>query len=771
MKKIFIYILFLSSLASAQTISGNYLNISGSGRVVGKLSMGNAYTNVLQMGGNRPYISLLGKDGYFELGNDAWLGSKTFTPGWQYGYGWKLAVADSEYTLTLDNLEVRGWIKTHEMILDQLKATYGDLLITSAGMVDSVSSDTTWFTTDDVTGHGVSPFWDNDIIMCQRVDMSGATFDANGNIDTTGYYNSASYLVKRLIYKVDSTVGLRVYFSDASGAPINVGIPKKGDAFVRIGNTDLSSGRNGSIGLYANQEYSPYIRVVDSVNSYSKWKDPDNVKVQLGRLDSLDTPIGKLFGYGLYTKRFYLVQNANNYISYDGNNFKIKIGGIAIDSITNGIDSVYTLFSQTDSTLALYATKIWVNSIANQVHSDSASIIVNANNISSNVSSISSLNGDVSTNISNISQNASNISLNVTSINKIDDSVSTHRSEINQNADNISLNVTAISNNAGNISTNSSGISINADSITLHTNGFIHLNGNTTVDGSFQLNGNALISGTVTADNVVANISITSPTITGGTYYTAESGKRIVINGANNNIGFFISGSGTGGTLVGAMEPDVTGSYVDMSGYYWFDAPLTCGSYVNAINGYKIDGSYLASDNLADWPSNSSGYLHNDGSGNLSWGNPGGSGTVTSVGLSMPTGFSTTGSPITTSGTLSVSFASGYSLLNTSGNYSGVSVGEATYADHLYDDMGSFSVSADQVGSSLSKSGGTIYLKSGNGTNISNITLTASDVGVSFGSSVGTIYVSNISGGSPTQACDLIPITINGTTYYGLSPQ
>jgi len=44
----------------------------------------------------------------------------------------------------------------------------------------------------------------------------------------------------------------------------------------------------------------------------------------------------------------------------------------------------------------------------------------------------------------------------------------------------------------------------------------------------------------------------------------------------------------------------------------------------------------------------------------------GGTGSVESVGLSMPTGFSVTGSPITTSGTLAVGFASGYSLPPTS---------------------------------------------------------------------------------------------------------
>lgn len=46
-------------------------------------------------------------------------------------------------------------------------------------------------------------------------------------------------------------------------------------------------------------------------------------------------------------------------------------------------------------------------------------------------------------------------------------------------------------------------------------------------------------------------------------------------------------------------------------------------------------------------------------------GGGGGDGSVTSVGLSMPTGFSVSGSPVTTSGTLAVGFASGYSLPTT----------------------------------------------------------------------------------------------------------
>jgi hypothetical protein len=61
--------------------------------------------------------------------------------------------------------------------------------------------------------------------------------------------------------------------------------------------------------------------------------------------------------------------------------------------------------------------------------------------------------------------------------------------------------------------------------------------------------------------------------------------------------------------------------------------------------------------------------LSNDGT-NLKWivnsgGGGGGSGTVTSVGLSAPTGLDVSGSPVTTSGTLALTFTTGYSIPTT----------------------------------------------------------------------------------------------------------
>lgn len=69
---------------------------------------------------------------------------------------------------------------------------------------------------------------------------------------------------------------------------------------------------------------------------------------------------------------------------------------------------------------------------------------------------------------------------------------------------------------------------------------------------------------------------------------------------------------------------------------------------------------------LPDQSGNSGKYLTTDGS-TLSWAtvSGGGSGTVTSVAMSVPTGLTVSGSPITTNGTLAVSYTAGYAIPTT----------------------------------------------------------------------------------------------------------
>jgi hypothetical protein len=67
--------------------------------------------------------------------------------------------------------------------------------------------------------------------------------------------------------------------------------------------------------------------------------------------------------------------------------------------------------------------------------------------------------------------------------------------------------------------------------------------------GATTISGSKLTTGTVTADYVVVGISITAPTITGGTVQTASSGKRVVMS--TNKIEIFNSVGASVGTFEG----------------------------------------------------------------------------------------------------------------------------------------------------------------------------------------------------------------------------
>ena len=79
-------------------------------------------------------------------------------------------------------------------------------------------------------------------------------------------------------------------------------------------------------------------------------------------------------------------------------------------------------------------------------------------------------------------------------------------------------------------------------------------------------------------------------------------------------------------------------------------------------------------------------------------GGGGGSGTVTSVGMTVPTGLSVSGSPITSSGTLALSYASGYSIPKTLDTAKGVTAygwGDHSQEGYLKaDDLGGLGLSA-----------------------------------------------------------------------------
>jgi len=185
----------------------------------------------------------------------------------------------------------------------------------------------------------------------------------------------------------------------------------------------------------------------------------------------------------------------------------------------------------------------------------------NALDISAN-STVTSINGNITTNSTNITSNANNILLkaNSTTTDSLRSRILTNESGISINSDSVSIFSTRTITNQGDISTNTSSITVNADSITLHTNGYIHLTGNTIVDGTFTLNGSALINGSVTTNKLTvdslsaltANLgSVTAGSIVGVSIQTSLTGKRVAL--LSDSVNFYsVNDSGYTASLSGS---------------------------------------------------------------------------------------------------------------------------------------------------------------------------------------------------------------------------
>jgi hypothetical protein len=144
------------------------------------------------------------------------------------------------------------------------------------------------------------------------------------------------------------------------------------------------------------------------------------------------------------------------------------------------------------------------------------------------------------------------------------------------------------------------------------------------------------------------------------------------------SIGTFLRGDGTwavpsGGGGGGGIESVVDGTGIDVddtdpvnpvvsiaSGY--LATVATTGAYSD-LSGKPTLGTLAAknaitvpTDITATGTPSSATFLRGDGS----WQAISGSGTVTSVGVSVPTGFSASGSPVTSSGTISITYSAGY---------------------------------------------------------------------------------------------------------------
>lgn len=195
-----------------------------------------------------------------------------------------------------------------------------------------------------------------------------------------------------------------------------------------------------------------------------------------------------------------------------------------------------------------------------------------------------------------------------------------------------------------------------------------------------------------------------------------------------------------------------------------FIVKLGVATYLSKLSDVQF--GTLANNNLIAYDS-TAGYWKNVTSSSL------GLGTVTSVAMTVPTGLTVSGSPVTTSGTLAVSLQSGYSIPTTASQTNW----DTAYSERLQWDGGSTNLVASTGRTSLGATtiGGNMFTL----TNPSAITfprfnadntisaLTASDFRTAIGAGTGNGTVTSVTGTSPVVSSGGTTPAISLASGYG----
>jgi len=259
----------------------------------------------------------------------------------------------------------------------------------------------------------------------------------------------------------------------------------------------------------------------------------------------------------------------------------------------------------------------------------------------------------------------------------------------------------------------------------------------TITDTFLKWNGSSLVwdaeSGTGTVTSITAGSGLSGGTITtSGTIGLATAYGDTVNPYASKTANYVLAspnGSSGAPTFRALVAADIPTLNQNTTG--------TAASIANGTANQLLYQSGASTTTFATAPTVSGSYLKWNGSA-FTWDTPAGAGTVTSVSLTMPTGFSVSGSPVTSSGTLAVTTSlSGILKGNGSGfttATSGTDYAPATSGTSILYGDGSGGFSNVTVGTGLSFSLGTLSATGGGGGTTTNaVTFNNSGSGAASG--------------------------------------
>ena len=511
---------------------------------------------------------------------------------------------------TVENLTVTKAAHFFKLIIDEIKATQGAIIVTPANAkIDKVTKSgnnyTCYFRTTDPTTHKeiYNNFEVNDQVVCQTFNAAtGTSYNVSNKFYWTLVYETGTTTVDNISYHY-----IKLHYADKD--PKSNGVPAPGDEIVLLGNRNDASRQNAIVISAYNSQFLDAGLKAPSIVQYSGIND-----------------------YNLSNHRLNIISNGLNafkgaFTTTDGKDVKQSFDTISGDVQTNitNISSLSATCSGLTSTVQSQATSI--TNLDTKIGTVSGSVETNATNISTLQQTASSLSSTISeqsksiTSVTNsvgelekkVTTNTNSISTLQQTATGLSASVSSNTKTINDMSGQVEQNKTDIANLkvtatgltstvqslSGTVMQSESKIEQTADNIRLEVmscgvdidNERIRLNGDTLIEGNltvqgdgvgFTLNGSGgttqiiansigswnSFSGTSLVRQTKSSYSVTNPTTVGGKYQHTMSqwlyfgwvnnGNTVTFNSfdtslepstyssANNYFTFYIDGTEIG---------------------------------------------------------------------------------------------------------------------------------------------------------------------------------------------------------------------------------
>lgn len=243
--------------------------------------------------------------------------SSTFSSGLG-GSGWAISPLGSDkYSLTVEDITVRGSMSVYQLLVNQVRATNGSLVIgASVELSSSTQSSGAEGVFECSTTTEAHPFIDDDLLLCQFWDGSETKKYYIKVTDHNAPSLSPQYKFTGKFYDTSNPT------SEGSWATI-----PSGKTLVRIGNANATNAdKQGGVYLTADDTGAPYIRVWDDVDGFEDWGSSSE-KVRIGNLNG----IAGASGYGLWGESVYLegeITATSGYIGDSTDGWTITSTGI-----------------------------------------------------------------------------------------------------------------------------------------------------------------------------------------------------------------------------------------------------------------------------------------------------------------------------------------------------------------------------------------------------------------------------------------------------------